>query len=187
MDRLLAGVCKLLTMLSAFLLLLILLLVFGNVVLRYVFNSGIVVSEELSRWFFVWLTFLGAIVALRDGDHLGTDFLVILFPRTGRKVLLGLAQLVMLYVTWLLLQGSWEQAKLNVETIAPVSGLSMSLFYGAGVVFGGASLVILGDRMWRLVTGRITDQELLMVRESEEEAPAHLVSVTGPYAPKDNK
>jgi hypothetical protein len=35
-------------------------LVFGNVVLRYGFNSGIAVSEELSRWLFVWLTFMGA-------------------------------------------------------------------------------------------------------------------------------
>ena len=41
-------------------------MVFGNVVLRYGFNSGITVSEELSRWLFVWMTFLGAIVALRN-------------------------------------------------------------------------------------------------------------------------
>lgn len=34
-------------------------LVFTNVVLRYALNSGIAVSEELSRWLFVWLTFLG--------------------------------------------------------------------------------------------------------------------------------
>ncbi len=40
-------------------------LVFGNVVLRYGFNSGITASEELSRWLFVWMTFLGAIVAMR--------------------------------------------------------------------------------------------------------------------------
>ena len=52
-------------------------LVFGNVVLRYGFNSGITVSEELSRWLFVWLTFLGAIVALREHGHLGTDMLVV--------------------------------------------------------------------------------------------------------------
>ena len=52
------------------------LMVFGNVVLRYVFNSGIVVSEELSRFCFVWLTFIGAIVAMRDGTHLGMDNVV---------------------------------------------------------------------------------------------------------------
>ena len=44
---------------------LMVVMVFGNVVLRYGFNSGITVSEELSRWLFVWMTFLGAIVALR--------------------------------------------------------------------------------------------------------------------------
>ena len=35
-------------------------MVFGNVVLRYLFGCGIVVSEELSRFLFLWLTFLGA-------------------------------------------------------------------------------------------------------------------------------
>ena len=34
-------------------------LVFGNVVLRYAFNSGLTMSEEVSRWLFVWLTFMG--------------------------------------------------------------------------------------------------------------------------------
>ena len=48
-------------------------LVFGNVVLRYAFNSGISVSDELSRWLFVWITFMGAVVAMREGTHLGTD------------------------------------------------------------------------------------------------------------------
>ena len=47
-------------------------LVFGNVVLRYGFNSGITTSEELSRWLFVWVTFLGAVVALNERTHLST-------------------------------------------------------------------------------------------------------------------
>jgi TRAP-type C4-dicarboxylate transport system permease small subunit len=35
------------------------ILVFGNVVLRYGFNSGITFSEEVSRFLFVWMVFLG--------------------------------------------------------------------------------------------------------------------------------
>ena len=35
-------------------------MVFGNVVLRYAFNSGITVSEELSRWAFVWMIWTAA-------------------------------------------------------------------------------------------------------------------------------
>jgi len=50
-------------------------LVFGNVGLRYSFDSGITISEQLSRWLLVWLTFVGAIVALRGHAHLGVDSL----------------------------------------------------------------------------------------------------------------
>ena len=46
-------------------------MVFGNVVLRYGFNSGIDVSDEMSRYCFVWLTYLGAMVAMREKGHLG--------------------------------------------------------------------------------------------------------------------
>ena len=56
-------------------------MVFGNVVLRYGFNSGITASEELSRWLFVWMTYLGAVVALRNRAHLGTDSVVSRLPR----------------------------------------------------------------------------------------------------------
>ncbi|WP_342718538.1 TRAP transporter small permease, partial [Propionivibrio dicarboxylicus] len=38
---------------------LMVLLVFGNVVLRYGFNYGIIFSEEVSRFLFVWMVFLG--------------------------------------------------------------------------------------------------------------------------------
>ena len=41
------------------------ILVFGNVVLRYGFNSGIMFSEEVSRFLFVWMVFLGSVLMLR--------------------------------------------------------------------------------------------------------------------------
>ncbi|MEY2802447.1 MAG: 2,3-diketo-L-gulonate transporter small permease protein YiaM, partial [Pseudomonadota bacterium] len=51
-------------------------MVFGNVVLRYGFNDSIISSEELSRFLFIWITFLGAIVTLRENAHLGVDTLL---------------------------------------------------------------------------------------------------------------
>ena len=56
-------------------------MVFGNVVLRYGFNSGITVSDEMSRYCFIWLTYIGAMVAMRDGAHLGVDTLIRRLPR----------------------------------------------------------------------------------------------------------
>ena len=55
-------------------------LVFGNVVLRYAFNSGIVFSEEVSRFVFMWLTLLGALVAMHDGAHLGMTSVIAKLP-----------------------------------------------------------------------------------------------------------
>ena len=51
-------------------------MVFGNVVLRYGFNSGIIMSEEVSRMIFVWLTFGGAFLVAKDGQHLGMTTVV---------------------------------------------------------------------------------------------------------------
>ena len=41
-------------------------LLFGNVAMRYLFNSGINASDEVSRLAFVWMIFLGSVLALRD-------------------------------------------------------------------------------------------------------------------------
>lgn len=168
MNRVIDAYCRLLGGLMVLLLAVMVVLVFGNVVLRYGFESGITVSEELSRWLFVWMTFFGAIVALRERAHLGTDFAVLLLPRTGKRVCLAAAQVLMLYVTWLVLQGSWAQMMINVETEAPVTGASVAIFYASGVVFAVSAGVLLLRELWRTVTGQASDAEMVMTRESEE-------------------
>src|ERR1700752_738098 len=109
MKKALDAFCHAVSALSALLLALMVVLVFGNVVLRYAFNSGITISEELSRWLLVWLTFLGAIVALRGHQHLGVDPLVRALPATGKRICFVFSYLLMLYADWLLLEGSWRQ------------------------------------------------------------------------------
>ncbi|MBP2299120.1 TRAP transporter small permease [Azospirillum picis] len=145
-----------------------LVLVFGNVVLRYGFNSGITVSEEVSRLLFVWMTFMGAVVALHRQGHLGMDSLVAVLPRMGRLVCFVASHLLMVYATWLLLSGSWDQTLINLDVTAPATGISMGFFYGSGVMFGVLALVILVTNLVRAVAGRLTDNELIMVTESEE-------------------
>ena len=73
MNKVIDLYCKLIAYLLAAIMTAMVVLVFGNVFMRYVFNSGFTISEELSRWLFVWMTFLGAVVALRENGHLGTD------------------------------------------------------------------------------------------------------------------
>ena len=169
MSRVVDGYFVLLTALIALFLAIMVVLVFGNVVLRYAFNSGITVSEEVSRWLFVWLTFLGAIVAMREHAHLGVDSLVKRLPATGKKICLVVSQLLMLYATWLLLKGSWEQTLINWDVAAPASGLSTGLFYGVGIVFAVSTGLILLNDLYRAVTGQLSEADLVMVKESEEQ------------------
>jgi len=118
-------------------------MVFFNVVLRFVFNTGIPVSEELSRWCFVWLTFLGAILVLYERKHLGVDIVLQSLNPFVLKGCLMVANVLMIYATWLILLGSIEQTMLNAGASAPASGLSQAWFFGAGVVFSVSTGVIL--------------------------------------------
>lgn len=169
LDKLITGYCRLLGLLIAASLALMVLLVFGNVVLRYGFNSGITVSEELSRWLFVWLTFLGAIVALKEGAHLGSDTLVSRMPLPVKKLFFLLGHGLMLFVCWLLFKGALDQAIINLETTSAVMEASMALFYGCGVVTAVSMALILVYRVWRMLSGQLSEAELIGVRESEEE------------------
>jgi TRAP-type transport system small permease protein len=161
--------CRFLTALMVAALAIMVVLVFTNVVLRYVFNSGITVSEELSRWLFVWLTFLGAIVAMHEGSHLGTDILVSRLSVRGKKACLILAHLLMLYICWLMFKGSWEQVKINWESTSAVMEASQGIFYASGMVCAASGAVILLNQLWRLFTGKLSEAELVSIRESEEE------------------
>ena len=160
--------CRWINLLIALALAVMVVMVFGNVVLRYTVNSGITVSEELSRWLFVWLTFMGAVVALREHGHLGTDILVSRLPAVGKKVCLVLAQISMLYVSWLLLKGSWAQMLINADTEAPVTGASVGIFYASGVLMGASAIAILVRDLLRTLFVPLGEHELVMVQESEE-------------------
>lgn len=170
--------CKLISYLLALIMLAMVALVFGNVFMRYALNSGFTISEELSRWLFVWMTFLGAVVALRDNGHLGTDMLVGRLGAKGKKICMGLSLVLMLFCDWLIFKGSYEQAKINVESTSAVMEVSMAWVSAAGVVFAVlAAPILLGD-LWRLLSGQIDDEHLVLIKESEEAPHADANSST---------
>ena len=96
MRQLVDGFFRLLEALVVLCLVAMVIMVFGNVVLRYGFNSGITVSDEMSRYCFIWLTYIGAMVAMREKGHLGVDTLVLRLPLLGKKVCYFLSEWLML-------------------------------------------------------------------------------------------
>lgn len=55
-----------------------------QVTARYVFNHAFGWGEELPIFLFLWVSFLAAAVAYRDGSHLSVDFFVAKFPKKVR-------------------------------------------------------------------------------------------------------
>lgn len=160
--------CKLLSYLVGAMLAVMVVLVFGNVFMRYALNSGFTLSEELSRWLFVWVTFLGAVVALRSRGHLGTDMLVGKLSPAGKKSCMGLSLLLMLYCMWLLFKGALDLTIINLGSTSAVMEVSMAWFYASGMVFAllGTPIVLLD--LWRLLTGQTSDENLVLSQESED-------------------
>lgn len=153
-DRLIGGICHLFSLLMVACMAVMVVMVFGNVVLRYGFNSGITVSEELSRWLFVWMTFLGAFVALHKRRHLGTDVVQARLPLAARRVCFVIARLLMLFVCVLIVRGGWEQVLINRATRSPVTETPVALFYASGVVFGALACGVLLNELWQMLRGR---------------------------------
>lgn len=135
-------------------------MVFVNVILRYVFNSGLTVSDEMARYFFVWLTFVGAVVGFREYGHMGVESLVARFGRKGRVICMFLTNLLILGVSAIFFWGTWKQLPINVSMTAPVTGLSMGWVYGIGFFTGAGCGLIALERLLRLVSGRITEDEI---------------------------
>ncbi len=108
-------------------------LLFGNVALRYGFNSGINVSDEVSRLAFVWMIFLGAVIALREHQHIGVTMLVERFGPAARRVTHIACQLMILWVLWLMAKGSWVQTAIGLDTVLPVTGMPVAVFSAASL------------------------------------------------------
>lgn len=170
MDRIVNLYFKLLEVLLVLCLGAMVVMVLGNVILRYGFNSGITVSEELSRFAFVWLTFVGAVVGLREGAHLGVDTLVRKLPMLGRRLCFIMSEALMLLCCVLFFVGTWRQHDINAGTLSPVAEISMEWVFGVAYLCAGSMVLIIVVRLLRFATGKLSDEELIAVADSEEQA-----------------
>ena len=89
----------------------------------------------------------------------------------------------MLYIVWLLFQGGLAQARINFDVQAPVTGASMAIVYAALLVFAVLAALILCADLWRLLTGRIAEADLVMVQESEEALQLQQILGDNPVRP----
>ncbi|KJE26380.1 tripartite ATP-independent periplasmic transporter, DctQ component family protein [Geobacillus kaustophilus] len=145
------------------------ILVFGNVVLRYGFNSGITWSEEMSRFLFIWMVFFGAIGALKDHDHLGVDTLLKKLPAGAKRIVFVVSNAIVLYVLYLLLDGSWKITISSLGSRAPATGLPLAFIYGTGLIVSVGMGIIVLFHIYQALFRPEAIEELTRMKESEEE------------------
>lgn len=144
-------------------------LVFSNVVLRYAFNSGIVFSEEVSRFVFMWLTLLGALVAMHDGAHLGMNSVIAALPEWGQRVARFLSDALMLVCCALLAHGTWKQVGLAMDDRSPVTGVPMGVVFSGLLVTSVGIALLLAMSLWRQLSGRMPASELAANHQAQVE------------------
>lgn len=81
---------------------------------------------------------------------------------------MGLSLLLMLFCCWLIFKGSYEQMLVNLDSTSAVMEVSLGWVYGAGVVFAILAAPILLMDLWRLLSGQVDDDHLMLMQESED-------------------
>jgi len=113
---------------------LMVIFVFLNVVLRYMFNSGLAWSGEVARYLFVWIIFLGSVIAVKEQSHLGVDILVSKLNLSVQKILYTVSTVLIVGVLALALDGLLGLIELNVGIGSPTSDIPVNTYYYAGAV-----------------------------------------------------
>ncbi len=129
------------------------LIVLWGVASRFLFDAPSWWTEELARLLLIWLTMLGAPVALARHEHLGLEvFVETLDAATRRRLAIFSELVVIVFSLTVLLYGG---GILVTETLragqsTPALGVPMGYAYLAAPI-GGLGLVMVGvDRLWRL-------------------------------------
>ena len=77
-------------------------ILFIQVVMRYVFNNSLSWSEELARYLFIWLCFIGVSFGAKQMKHLKIDVFISVFPKKFRPYVIVFADVIVLAFSCLL-------------------------------------------------------------------------------------
>ncbi len=111
---------KTVEVISVVLLVAVSIVVFYSVLLRYVFKSPLAWSEEVARYLFIWMVFLGISVAERSNDHFKIEVFIEMFPSRVRLVIEILMNGLIFYALFVLFREGmnyYDQGKSGLSTI----------------------------------------------------------------------
>ena len=114
-----------------------------NVFMRFVMNRSVGWADELARFIFIWMSFLGAVLAFKNNEHVGLGFLVEKIQSPVILRIVGIIQESLILVVLIFLTFFGYTASTTVMNISPALSIPMSLVYLI-VPFCGALMCLLG-------------------------------------------
>jgi TRAP-type C4-dicarboxylate transport system permease small subunit len=154
LDRVCGAVNLLAETLVGLLMAVMILDIFVQVICRYVLESSLSWSEELARYLFVWVIFIGASVAVRRGQHIALTAITAALPETARFFATILT--LVAFIAFLLLL-SWACVPLIVNARFTVSSeleIPIAWVYVAAPIGSLLSVLHLANGLARLVWPR---------------------------------
>lgn len=137
------------------------LIVFTNVVMRYVTDASIPWSEEVSRHMMIWLTFIGGGLVLRSGGHIAIDNLQDALPTAGARAMRGVVFALMVVFLMLLVYHGWDYAQRTMVQTTAATEIPFGYIYLAMPI--GAALMLIHlmliARQWLLHRQFIADED----------------------------
>lgn len=129
---------------------------FAQVVTRYLLGDPLIWSEEAARYLFVWVSMIGAALALREGGHFGLDLLIRPMPQL-KPVLGPLVILIMVMFLVILLKTGIDETRLASMQFAMTFPMRMQWAYLALPVGAGLMLFHIAVHVIRKPTVHILD------------------------------
>lgn len=119
----------------------------AQVVFRYLVGAPLPWSEELARYCFVWIVFLGGSIGLARGIHLGVDLFVNALPVPIRRGVDALTSVLIAVFAATVIYASLPVLDINMFQRSPALGLQMSYIYAAIPISMGLIFLISVERV----------------------------------------
>lgn len=117
-------------------------IIFLQVIYRYILQSPLAWSEELARFLFIWITFIGAVIAARKGSHISVELLQNLFSLKIKKSMMVISfSLTSAFFGLIVYFAVFVFDKMMAQT-SPAMGLPMGYPY-MGLIIGCSLLCII--------------------------------------------
>lgn len=109
------------------------IVVFLQVFMRYALGNSLVWSEEIARYAFIWMIYIGVSYAVKKNKHLGVDAFKTLFKDKG-KIIIGMIANICFLVFAVVLSYYGLDIVLRVTRESAAIQLPMGWVYAAPVV-----------------------------------------------------